>query len=214
MPRPMFKAERHAPPGAPAPSPNQTEGPPPMTPKPETEAAPVFRTTGLSHRTPTRFDWTAGAAARADIARSLDLPAIAALWFQGEILPEGRADFRLAARLRADVTQSCVVTLAPVPAAVDEAVTRRFLADFAFPEGEEVEMPEDDSTEPLPDRIDLAEVVREALALALPPYPRAPGADLGEAVFAGPGVAPLRDVDLRPFAALSRLVPKAGEDAG
>jgi uncharacterized metal-binding protein YceD (DUF177 family) len=69
-------------------------------------------------------------------------------------------------------------------------------------------MPEDDSTEPLPEIIDLTEVLREALALALPLYPRAPGAELGEAVFAAPGAAPIRDADLRPFAALASLVRK------
>jgi uncharacterized metal-binding protein YceD (DUF177 family) len=170
-------------------------------------AAPAFRSGALSHRKPTRFAWEAGPEARAALARSLDLPRISRLSLAGEIRPEGRADFRLEARLLAQVTQSCVVTLAPVPATIDETVTRQFLADFAAPEGDEVELPEDDSTEPLPERIDIAEIAREALALALPLYPRAPGAELGEAVFAAPGVDPLRDEDLRPFAALSRLVP-------
>jgi uncharacterized metal-binding protein YceD (DUF177 family) len=73
-----------------------------------------------------------------------------------------------------------------VPARIDETVRRRYLADYAEPEGEEVEVPEDDSAEPMPEAIDLAEVLREALALALPPWPRAPGAELGEAVFAAP----------------------------
>lgn len=174
--------------------------------------APTFRTAALPHRKPTRFAWTAGPRARAGLARSLDLPAIGRLSLAGEIRPEGRADFILTAQLVADVTQSCVVTLAPVPARLDEPVLRRFLADYAEPEGDEIEIPEDDSAEPLPDLIDLAEIVREQLALALPPYPRAPGAELGEVVIAAPGATPLRDADLRPFAALARLVPGAGQD--
>ena len=47
-----------------------------------------------------------------------------------------------------------------------------------------------------------------ALALALPLYPRAPGAELGQAVFAEPGTAPLKDEDLRPFAGLAGLKAK------
>ena len=53
-----------------------------------------------------------------------------------------------------------------------------------MPDGDEVEMPEDDTVEPMPEVIDLAEVAAEALALALPLYPRAPGADFGQAVHA------------------------------
>jgi len=172
-----------------------------------------FRSAALSHRKPTRFRLAPDAAARAALAASLDLIDLPDLSFDGEITPAGRADFTLTARLKARAVQACVVTLAPVPAEVDEEVTRRYLTDYAAPEGEEVEMPEDDSTEPLPEVIDLHEILREALALALPLYPRAPGADLGEAVFAEDGTQPLRDKDLRPFAGLAALVRKApGED--
>lgn len=212
MPRPMFKNAAHpaqaARGGDTVPlRPRQT----PMAktdPKPPVEEspAPAWRTGALSHRKPTRFGWNAGPQARQDLARALDLQGIARLRLEGEIRPEGRADFLLSARLEAEVTQSCVVTLAPVPARIDEPVLRRYLAEFAWPEGDEVEIPEDDSAEPLPERIDLAEVALEQLALALPPYPRAPGAELGEAVFAEPGTEALRDQDLKPFAGLASLV--------
>lgn len=71
-------------------------------------------------------------------------------------------------------------------------------------------MPEDDSVEPLPDVIDVGVVATEALALALPLYPRAEGAELGEAVFTAPGEAPLRDGDLKPFAGLAALKDRLG----
>ncbi|MCB6177034.1 DUF177 domain-containing protein [Rhodobacter sp. Har01] len=179
-----------------------------------TDDAPTFRTGALSHRHPTPVRWTADAPALAALAMTLDLPGIDALAFDGAFAPEGRDDFRLEGRLTARLTQSCVVTLAPVPARIDEPVLRRYLADYADPQAEEAEMPDDDTVEPLPAFIDLAAVVAEALALALPPYPRAPGADLGEAVFAPPGVEPLREADLRPFAALAALKPKAPEGGG
>lgn len=179
--------------------------------------SPTFRSAALSHRKPTRFTWEPGAGVRADLAQSLDLQAVDRLRFAGEIRPAGRADFVLQARIEAQVTQSCVVTLAPVPARVAEDVTRRYLADWQDPEGDEVELPEDDSAEPLPEVIDISAVAREALALALPLYPRAPGADLGEAIFSGPGVEPLREEDLRPFAALkglAGLVKPAKDESG
>ena len=77
-----------------------------------------------------------------------------------------------------------------------------------MPEGEEIEMPEDDSVEPMPDEIDLAEVATEALALALPLYPRAPGAEFADGLHAAEGVTPLSDADLKPFAGLQGLAAK------
>ncbi|MFE3838160.1 DUF177 domain-containing protein [Pseudogemmobacter sonorensis] len=182
----------------------------PETAAPQT-AAPRFATRSLSHRKPTRFHWQPGPEARAALARSLDLQGIGRLSFKGEILPEGRSDFRLEARLQAQATQSCIVTLAPVPARIDAPVLRRFLADYADPDGEEIEIPADD-VEPLPAEIEIEAIAREALALALPDYPRAEGAELGEAVFAAPDTQALTDAELKPFAGLARLIGAAGGD--
>jgi fido (protein-threonine AMPylation protein) len=107
------------------------------------------------------------------------------------------------------VVQPCSVTLDPVTTRLSEAVRRHFIADYKLPEADELEMPEDDSTEALPEVIDAVTVVVEALALSLPLYPRAAGVELGEAVFTEPGLAPLREGDLKPFAALAGLVLKA-----
>ncbi|MEO0904769.1 MAG: DUF177 domain-containing protein, partial [Pseudomonadota bacterium] len=68
-----------------------------------------------------------------------------------------------------------------------------------------VEMPDDDTVEALPETLDLAAVMTEALSLALPPYPRSEGADLSNAVFAEPGVTPMTDDDAKPFAGLGAL---------
>ena len=69
---------------------------------------------------------------------------------------------------------------------------------------------EDDEIEPLAERIDLGLVATEALALALPAYPRKPGAELGPAASAPPGPAPPR-TRAKPFAALAALRGKLGE---
>lgn len=167
-----------------------------------------LRTGMLSPRKPTRFRYEADATRRAALARELGLLKLEHLRLEGEIRPAGREELVLEAQLQARGDQACVVTLAPVPARVDEPVRRRFVANFSLPEGDEVEMPEDDTVEPLPEVIDLAEVAAEALALALPEYPRAPGAELGEALHAAPGVAPLTDAALKPFAGLASLADK------
>lgn len=198
MPRPMFKNEKpeahHA-----------------MT---DTSSQTRLPSRTLSHRKPTRFRLHPGQKEREALAVALELQGLPALHFEGEIAPAGRTDFVLTAQLTAEAVQSCIVTLAPVPARIAETVTRRYMADLPQPTGDEVEMPEDDSMEPLTDVIDLETVMAEALALALPLYPRAPGAELGEAVFAAPGTAPLRDADLKPFAALAGLAGKVKPEGG
>ena len=171
-----------------------------------------YRVTDLAGRKPTRFDLRPDAAARARIAAALGILSLDAARLQGELRPAGRRDWSLEARLTATVTQACIVTLAPVTTGIDEAVARRFLSEMPEPEGEEVEMPEDDSAEPLGEIIDAGAILVEALALALPAYPRAEGAELGSLSAAAPGAAPLDDETVRPFAGLAELMKKAGKD--
>jgi uncharacterized metal-binding protein YceD (DUF177 family) len=76
----------------------------------------------------------------------------------------------------------------------------------------EVEIPEDDTVEPLGAIIDTGAVMVEALALALPLYPRAEGAELGDLTVAPPGAEPIARA-ANPFAALSALRDRTpGED--
>lgn len=165
----------------------------------------ALRVAELPHNASTPFDLRPEPAAMRALAERLGLVDLRKLTFAGEIRASGRRDWELRARLGATVVQPCVVTLEPVTTRIETPVTRRFLAEMPQPEGAEVEMPEDDTIEPLGPEIDPAQVMEEALALALPLYPRKPGVELGEAVYAAPGVAPLRDEDARPFAALAQL---------
>ncbi len=167
-----------------------------------------FRTGGLSPRKPTRFSYRPDAGERAALAEDLGLIALYRLELTGEIRPAGRDELVLDATLTAAADQACGITLAPVPAQVSEPVRRRYVAGLETPEGDEVEMPEDDSVEPMPEEIDLAEIAAEALALALPLYPRAPGAEFAEGLHAAEGVTPLTDADLKPFAGLQDLAAK------
>jgi uncharacterized metal-binding protein YceD (DUF177 family) len=119
----------------------------------------------------------------------------------------------LKAALGATVVQPCVVTLEPVTTRIDVPVQITYAAGLEMPEEEEVEMPEDESIEPLGSHIDPYEVMIEALALALPQYPRKDGAELGEAVYTEPGKAPMRDEETRAFAGLAALRDQMKKDS-
>ncbi len=157
-------------------------------------------------------------------ARDLGLRELCTLRLAGRFTPLGRSDWRFEGRLTATVVQACVVTLAPVVTRIDEPVTRSFIAGWQEPEGDEVELPEDVDSEPLGQEIDLGAVMFEALALALPAWPRAGKADgaadgsgavvSGETVFTAPGKTPMRDEDARPFAALAALRDKLAGGSG
>lgn len=151
-----------------------------------------------------------GASDRAALAADLGILDLPAAGLTGRLVPEGGADWRLAARIAASVVQRCVVTLDPVETRIDEPVDRLFRAGPVAGDGEvvteggEIEMP-DETVEPLGREIDLAAILVEEIALALPAYPRKDGVELDRTVFAAPGVAPLTDAELKPFAALGRL---------
>ncbi|MDE4303705.1 DUF177 domain-containing protein [Phaeobacter gallaeciensis] len=165
----------------------------------------AFRVADLPQNAPTPFDIRPDADALADLARDLEVNSLRKLRFEGEIRASGRRDWVLTATLGATVVQDCVVTLDPVTTRIDQKVRRQYMASYEEPEDAEAEMTEDETIEPLGSSIDPYEVMIEALTLAIPAYPRKEGQELGEAVFAEPGVKPMRDEDTRPFAALSAL---------
>jgi uncharacterized metal-binding protein YceD (DUF177 family) len=140
-------------------------------------------------------------AERPALARLLGAQAVRKLGFAGRLTPLPKGGWQLDAELGATVVQTCVVTLEPVTTRVDQPVRRRLLPEAAARAAELVIAPdEDDEVEPLGERIDLGLVAIEALALALPAYPRKPGASLGPA-FAGAG----DEDEPKPFAALAAL---------
>ena len=142
------------------------------------------------------------------LAEVLGLTGLKKFRLEGTLTPVGRHDWRLEATLGATVTQPCIITLAPVSTRLDEAVTRTFLAEPPLPSEGETEMPEDAGIEPLAETIDLWQIAAEALALALPPYPRAEGAEMGTFQVTEPGLSPMTDDDARPFAELAALRQK------
>jgi uncharacterized metal-binding protein YceD (DUF177 family) len=147
----------------------------------------------------------AEAGEREALARRFDLHGIEALTASLDLRPEPGGTIRVRGRLLAEVVQSCVVTLEPVATRVDAPLDLRLLPDGQEPADEDPDSP--DEIESPGDVADLGEALAEQLALALDPYPRAPGAQLPEGTQDAeePETAPARP---NPFAALKSLKPR------
>ena len=91
------------------------------------------------------------------------------------------AGIMLRGAVRAAVQQACVVTGDPVASDIDETFALRFLPESDRPASDEEEIELDDADCDtvfyLGDSIDLGEAAAQTMALALDPFPRAPGAD-------------------------------------
>lgn len=148
---------------------------------------------------------------RAKLASAYDLIAVRRFSATAELDAGPRGSVEVAGRVVADIVQTCVVSLEPVEAHIDEPFSVRFVrpADAPPPPKPGAEVVVD------PDRVDPPEVLtgptidvgaiaEEAFVLAIDPYPRAPGAALPSELAAGS-----EPVIESPFAALAGL---AGRD--
>ncbi|WP_323036849.1 DUF177 domain-containing protein [Pararhodobacter sp.] len=164
-----------------------------------------LRVADLPNRVGITFRMMPDAKSRAKLAEQLGVRKLRKLLFAGSLRPEGRHDWRLEGMLGATAVQDCVITSDPVTTRIDETVVRRYIRQLPAIEDVEVEIPEDDSIEQLPPIIELGEVLIEALALALPDYPRVEGATLDAEALGLDTQDPERR---NPFAALAALKDK------
>jgi len=147
------------------------------------------------------------------IADILSAITVKKMRIMGKISPSNAKDWVLSATVGATVTQACVVTLNPVQTRIDSPVTRTYVADYPTIADETVtEMTIDETIEPLMDDINLTTIAIEAIALALPDYPRSQDAELETSVFSEPGITPMRDEDTKPFASLASLKDKLSKE--
>lgn len=150
-----------------------------------------------------RRDIEAGADECLALSRRFDLAAIESLRAIVRLRRiKGGPLVRVKGRLTADVVQRCVVTLADLPAHIEEEFAETFApAGYRAPQDEaEADLPAvfDD------DGIDVGELTAQMLLLSLDPYPRAPGADTA----LQPGKAGDTGDRARPFAALGEILGK------
>jgi len=147
------------------------------------------------------------------IAKDLGILDLKKLRFEGALAFNGQGEVVVTADLGVSAVQACVVTLEPVKSRIDEQITRRF-SPHLEPAGDDHQMlPDDDeNVDALGDIIDLGAILIESIALNLPDFPRAEGAELEQKTFAEPGVIALEDEDTKPFASLAALKDKLSSD--
>ena len=137
---------------------------------------------------------------RRAIAERLELQDVASLEAECVLDRPAHGDsVRVKGTLMASVTQTCVVTLEPLPVEVRADFERLYVPGWTPEmEGEEETVDaEAPDMEPLDgDTIDLGEAVVEELSLSLDPYPRLPGVEVDQDVEAG---------QASPFQALAAL---------
>ncbi|SFJ56107.1 YceD family protein [Jannaschia pohangensis] len=170
------------------------------------------RLTDLAQRKSTRLRLVPDEGQLEELADRLGVDALRKVRFDVELKPGRGRDWSLTGTLGATFVQPCRVTTEPVTTRVDEPVTRQYLADFAYSEADEAEMPEDDTLEPLPEVLDLGDLMEVELVLAVPPFPRVEGAEDINLTATPPGAEPLTDEAVKPFAGLADL--KAKMDKG
>jgi hypothetical protein len=145
---------------------------------------------------------------REALAAFYKLPSIESLTGTLSLSRSASGDVRATGAVHAELTQTCVVTLEPFPAAVDEEIDVRFApakdGDASHEHGEEPEtysIADEDAPDPIVDgKIDIGALAAEFFALGLDPYPRKPGV-----TFEQPGDV---HATVSPFAALGNQAPK------
>ncbi len=150
----------------------------------------------------------------AALAEQDGLEALRDLVVEAEVFRRGREGLLVRGRVKALVTQTCVVTLEPFEAKVDEPFELEFApqaeAEAAYERAmAEIEAAKDkaaalaaqkDPPDPIIDgKIDLGAIAAEFLALGLDPHPRKPGVRF-DAI-----VDPSAEEKPSPFAALASL---------
>ena len=122
--------------------------------------------------------------------------------FNGALKSNSKDEIELLGHLDATIVQPCVVTLVPVTTVISTDVHRLFVKEL--PANSDIQFdPEDDTDlEPLGPVIDLGLIASEELALAVPEYPRAPGAALPKALQGG---GDKTEKGVRPFDVLKSL---------
>jgi Large ribosomal RNA subunit accumulation protein YceD len=123
------------------------------------------------------YPLSADAGEREALARRFDLLSLGRLEAEIRLQRLGGGMVRVSGRFRADVVQACVVSLSPFESEIEQDFTvlygptqpgKSVLVDLVA-----------ELVEPLEgSAIDIGEAVAQQLALALDPYPRAPGANL------------------------------------
>lgn len=153
----------------------------------------------------------ANEAERKALAAAYDLIGVKGLSAMVSVSPVPGGGVSVEGHVVADIVQTCVVSLVPVDAHIDETFAVRYVRDPGkLPKvGAEVVV---DPAAPDPPElltgptIDVGEIAEEYFVLAIDPYPHAPGATLPADV-----LDDAESTEDSPFAALAKLARGAGD---
>jgi len=169
-----------------------------------TESAPfsrIVRVDALS-RGGQNMTIEASPSEREALASLYKVPAISALTAALRLERAGQDGVRVSGAAHGELTQTCVVSLEPFAATVDEDIDVRFaprseVDSVRGPKGETAfSIADEDEPDPIIEgKIDVGALVAEFFALGLDPYPRKPGVE-----FVAPAESPPAD---SAFAALA-----------
>lgn len=155
-----------------------TEGRGPVTPEFSRLYAPEDLEEGVS-----QVQLVANDAERAALAKRFGLLELGHLVANVTLTrgPNPAQPIRMAAQIRGNVVQECVVSLAPIASVIDEQFNCAFAPSDA-PQPDELEIDIDPDGEDPPEliingRFDAGELIAEHFGLHLDPFPRAEGAE-------------------------------------
>ena len=150
---------------------------------------------------------------RAALAQAYDLQEVATLTARFNLVRRGKT-IDVTGRVKARITQVCVVTVEPFESHVDEEVDLTYASEaqvaeawerIAKAEASGTNAPVEDPPDVIAEgRIDLGLLTAETLSLSLDPYPKKPGV-----AFEAPE-EPAADPEESPFALLARLKKDGG----
>jgi uncharacterized metal-binding protein YceD (DUF177 family) len=153
--------------------------------------------------------YVATEAERTRVAHALALESLSALTFAGRIDRLAGGRYRVTGRVKAVLEQSCVVTLEPLPARLDEDLDVEFkpLNTQTSLDDVQIELDEASDVEPITNgRLETGRVVYETLSAGLNPYPRKAGEAFDDMIAAPKGADTSKE---NPFAVLAKLKPKS-----
>jgi len=175
----------------------------------ETDHLPFSRPLRIDEiRDGARGSIEATAAEMAAIADLLELKGLEDLAMTYRLFRAGAGRLRIKGKLKAKVTQTCVVSLEPVQSELDVPVEAEFwpsemIAAHMESEEEQGATTLSDWPEPISDgRIDLGPIIYETLATSLDPYPKKEGVSFE---WSQGAEEPRSEAGTSPFAALGAL---------
>lgn len=150
-----------------------------------TEQKILSRTIDVAHLPAEPIVIDASEKERAALAATYGVVAVNALHAEVTATGGARGSVAIDGRVRAEIVQTCVVSLVPVSQTIDEELSLHFVRRSDAPPapkpGTEVVIDADTPDPPeilSGPTIDVGALVEEAFVLAIDPYPRAPGASL------------------------------------